>query len=485
MELSAGTRIGRYTVLEHVGTGTAEVYRGHDERFGRPVAVKLLRGTGERIRAEARAVATLHHPHIVLMIDVEEYDGRLCLIQEWVEGGSVEDRLGRTGSLGLGETVRMGRQVASALDYAHRNSILHRDIKPSNVLRTAEGDYKLADFGAAGTLEADTGLTRAGVIAGTPLYMSPEQVTGGRQSPASDLFGLGLLLYRCLYGSLPSASADNYVSLARLRLLQITVPPSPVRALLQRCLAVDPGQRVQSAAEVLAALDAITVPHQAGAPAFPVPTAWQATATPATVPPPVGVPPPPSPGYGQGGSPLEVSPPSERPRKPVALWIGPAVLSAVLLGVGAWLIGAGWGLVRAAAGLVTVGLALGLARWIRQRWTSRAPETEQHAANLIFGAHQREELTQSLIIEVDQVVSNLTTLDAKILGMTVVAMIHQYEDAKKWSHKQKALLDMVTLMEKLQQHLSPWHVRHKDAIATAVAVIGALTGLAGVVSGFL
>lgn len=466
MELSTGTRIGPYTVLEHVGTGTAEVYRGYDERLGRPVAVKLLRGTSERIRAEAQAVAQLHHPHIVTVIDVEEHKGRLCLVQEWVDGGSLADRLGATGVLSLEEALRMGRQVASALDYAHRHAILHRDIKPSNVLRTAGGDYKLADFGAVGTLETATGLTQAGVIAGTPLYMSPEQVTGNRQSAASDLFGLGLLLYRSLYGNLPGEAADNYVQLASSRLQQIAVPPSPLQALLQRTLSLDPTQRPQSAAEMLAALESFTL----------APASQQPQAPPWTLPP----------GYGQAGPPpAQAPPPPARRGTQGALVIGIAISAAVLLGIGIWQFGVNWGLVRVVAGLVTVGLALAVARWIRRRWTSRAPETERQAANLIFGAHQREELTRSLIIEVDQVVRNLNTLDAKILGMTVVAMIHQYEDAKKWSHKQQALLDMVTLMEKLQQHLSPWHVRHKDSIATAVAVIGALTGLAGVVSGFL
>jgi hypothetical protein len=324
--------------------------------------------------------------------------------------------------------------------------------------------YKLADFGAVGTLAEGTGLTEAGVIAGTPLYMSPEQVTGRQQSSASDLFGLGLLLYRCLYGSLPGEGAGNYLELAASRLQPIPVPPSPLQALLQRLLALDPARRPQSASEVLVALDSILGASRAEPPIAPVPVPAQM---------PVLEPP----------SALERElpwPPWERPAVlSIGLTVLAAVLAAVWLGVGG-LPSTDWGLVRAVAGLVVVGLAFAGARWIRRRWTSRAPETELRAANLIFGAHQREELTASLIIEVEEVVRNLNTLDAKILGMTVVAMLHQYEDAKKWSHKQKALLDMVTLMEKLQQHLSPWHVRHKDAIATAVAVVGALTGVAGV-----
>lgn len=484
MELSTGTRIGSFRVLEHVGTGTAAVYRARDEKSGRLVAVKVLRGTGERVRAESEAVARLHHPRIVAVIDIQEHEGNLCLVQEWIDGGSLADRLAALGSLSLEETVRMGKQVASALQYAHSHAILHRDIKPSNVLRTAGGDYQLADFGAVGTLEADTGMTRTGVIAGTPLYMSPEQVRGTGQSPASDLFGLGLLLYRCLYGTLPGESSDNYVQLMSSRLHQIVVPPSALQGLLQRTLSLDAAHRPQSAAEVLAELEALS---------FPPTGPQQAQVPPWTPSPPVVVPPPPDfgqgtappAGYGRPVPPQAWLPPAAARGIPVGVWVGLALTAAASLGVGAWLIGAGWGALRAAAGLVTVGIAFALAGWIRRRWTSRAPEIEQRAAGLIFGADQRTELTQSLIIEVDQVVRNLTTLDAKILGMTVVAMIHQYEDAKKWSHKQKALLDMVMLLEKLQQHLSPWHVRHKDAIAMVVAVVGALTGVAGVISGFL
>ncbi|MGQ0716980.1 MAG: serine/threonine-protein kinase [Pseudonocardiales bacterium] len=155
MTLSLGTPIGHYTVIEHVGAEgtTAEVYRARDDRHDRVVALKLLPGTSELSRREAAAVTALDHLNIVATLDVTEHNGRLCLVQEWIDGGSLADELGLAGQLGVEETVRLGRDVASALRYAHQHNILHRDIKPSNVLRTIEGTYKLADFGAFGQLQ--------------------------------------------------------------------------------------------------------------------------------------------------------------------------------------------------------------------------------------------------------------------------------------------------------------------------------------------
>ena len=503
MTLSLGALIGPYTVLEHVGAEgtTAEVYRARDERNDRVVALKLLAGTSELSRREARAVAALNHPNIVATFDVIEHNGRLCLVQEWIDGGSLAADLELAGQLGVEKTVRLGRDVASALAYAHQHNILHRDITPSNVLRTVEGSYKLTDFGAFGQLQVETATTRTGQIAGTPLYMSPEQITGVSQSAASDLFGLGLLLYRCLHGHLPDDGAASYLELAATRLRNpISVPPSPLQELLERCLALDPAQRPQSATEVLTALDRIapSLPNQGaqatrryrGVPsdqpdaALPRGAAWKIEPPQPPQDAPLPRPPLPRPSLPRPSLP---SPPIQRhrvfPRKQALSILMVLAVAALVAGIA--ILGVGNGLVRVGVGLTIAGVALAGARQIRRRWASREPETERKAATILFGAGQRAELTQSLIIEVDQVVRNLNSLDAKFLGMTVVAMIREYEEAKKSSERQAALLNVVVLMEKLQAHLSPWHVRHKDAIATGVAVVGALVGMASVVSGFL
>jgi Protein kinase domain len=485
--LGLGTHLGRYTVLEHVGSGsTAEVYRGRDERLGRAVAVKLLAGTSERARREAATMMALNHPNIVATFDVIEHDGRLCLIQEWIDGGSVAAELESLGRFTLSETVRLGEAVASALSYAHQHGILHRDIKPSNVLRTAAGSYRLVDFGAVGRLRPETSATRSGEIAGTPLYMSAEQITGAPQTPASDLFGLGLLLFRCLYGCLPDETADSYLQLMQSRMwTPISVPPSPLQGLLTRCLALDPAQRPQSADEVLTAL------RQLSQAALSDPAAtddlpswgsdWRAAG-------PSGPLPSSPSGWPEAPAPLQ-RPGMPPPLKPRSRFLSRSTLAAgvalvVLCAAGVWLVGIERGL-GIGVGLAIVAVALVVARQIRCRWASRAPEAERRAATVLFGAGQRKELTQSLMIEVDQVVKNLNSLDAKFLGMTVVAMIREYEEGRNSSERQAALLNVVLLMEKLQAHFSPWHVRHKDAIATGIAVVGSLVGVASAVSSFL
>ncbi|MGH3914626.1 MAG: serine/threonine-protein kinase [Pseudonocardiaceae bacterium] len=494
MTLNPGVVIGPYTVLEHVGAEgtTAEVYRGRDEQNGLVVALKLLARASERSRREARAVVTLNHPNIVATFDVIEHHGRLCLVQEWIDGGSLAAELSSVGRLDVHETVRLGRDVAAALLYAHQHNILHRDITPSNVLRTIGGSFKLTDFGAFGQLEVETATTRGGEIAGTPQFMSPEQITGVRQTTASDLFGLGLLLYRCLYGRLPdeTETASSYPELAYSRVrIPISVPPSPLQELLERCLALDPAQRPQSAAEVLTVLDQIaSTPRelQAIEEEFDEDFLWPPPGA-ARQRPPRGF--GGSQGTGEDWARADIDPtraiPISRSRR--SALAGPAlvVLAVAVLVAGVWLFGAGTALVRICIGLTIAGVALAVAQQIRRRWASRAPEAERRAVTILFGAGQRAELTQSLMIEVDQVVRNLNSLDAKFLGMTVVAMIREYEEAKESSERQAALLNVVMLMEKLQAHFSPWHVRHKDAIATGVTVVGALAGLASVISGFL
>lgn len=463
--LNAGTRIGPYRVAEHVGAqGTmAEVYRAVDDD-GRTVALKLLGTPSRQARREADVVVRLHHPRIVRTYDVIEYGGRYCLVQEWVDGPSLATVLGPGDSLGLARTVRLGLAVGNALAYAHSLGVLHRDVKPSNVLVTPDGDYKLVDFGAVGLLQRDTDATASGQIVGTPLYMSPEQATGTPQTAASDVFGLGLLLYRSLHGEIPGESSENYVQLLVGRIsTPIDAPPSPLRELLLRCLAIDPAQRPQSVREVLDELSRIAVPDGTSGPMDIAPSGSRPQATPPRLEPP---------------KPSFVG-------KAAALAAAGVVLAGVLLalllvpgpaGAGVWL--------RVVAGLVVVAVALVVARRVR-RLVGPAPEAERRAAGILTGAGSRAALTESMVLEVDQVVARLRTLDAKFLGLTLVLLIREAEEAKESADRVAALTQMVTLMEKLTRKLLPWYVRHKEAIATIIAIVGSLAGVASVVSGFL
>ncbi len=457
--------VGPYRVEEHVGaTGTmAEVYRARDER-GRLVALKLLGTSDPQARREVDVVTRLHHPRIVRTHEVLEYDHRFCLVQEWVDGPSLGDVLELREHLDLGEAVRLGEAVADALAYAHSLGVLHRDIKPSNVLVTSAGDYKLVDFGAVGLLRPDVETTQAGEIVGTPLYMSPEQATGRPQTVASDLFGLGLLLYRCVYGTLPGEASRNYLQLIIGRVTTpIDVPPSPLRDIIQRCLAIDPGARPQSAGEVLRALSRVsvsdgTLPVQSGPLATP------------------------------GGYPdvLPLPQPQSRPRTSAAPRIavvagaGVVVLGLVL----AWLFVPVGVVLRLLAGVVVVTVALFVAHRVR-RLVGPAPEAERRAVGILTGATSRSALTESMVFEVDQVVARLKSLDAKFLGYTLIMLIREAEEAKESADRVAALTQMVALMEKLTRQLMPWYIRHKEAIATGIAIVGSLAGVASVVSGFL
>ncbi|MDQ3138142.1 MAG: serine/threonine protein kinase, partial [Gemmatimonadota bacterium] len=187
---------GRYDVEREIGHGgMAVVYLSRDLRHDRIVALKVLQprftevlGT-ERFLREIKVAARLHHPHLLPLYDSGEADGFLYYVGPYVEGGSLRDRLVREGRLPLPHALRLAREVADALDYAHRQRVVHRDIKPENIL-LEDGHAIVADFGVARAVSAaaETGLTGAGMLAGTPAYMSPEQATDGAIDGRSDVY---------------------------------------------------------------------------------------------------------------------------------------------------------------------------------------------------------------------------------------------------------------------------------------------------------
>jgi hypothetical protein len=473
--LSTGTLlVDRYRVIEHVGAeGTmAEVYRAVDEQLDQTVAIKLLGPPTAQAWREADTAVELDHPGIVRTYGVFEQDGWLCLAQEWIEGQSLAAILDSDVCLDVAEIKRLGYALTSALAVAHRHGILHRDLTPSNVLRTVEGNYKLVGFGAVGLLKPGLDQTRAGEVAGTPLYMSPEQAIGAPQTPASDVYGLGLLFFRCLYGTTPGDPADNYLQLLDSRTrTATTVPPSPLQELLQRCLAFDPKKRPQSAEEVLYELVFVgrnwPVPKDLVRKRPNRPSLWQKTASVKFL---VVVAMVASTGVvlATAGAVLPFPfhpPPSPAPEPP-----------SISIAFGFWL--------RVVAGLVIAVAGLLIARRVR-RLASKAADTQRRAASILIGAGDRDTVTKSMVLEVDQVVAKLKTLDAKFLGYTMVMLIREAEEATESADRVAALSQMVTLMDKLMKQLSPWHVRHKEAIATSIAIVGSLVGVASVIGGFL
>ena len=202
----------RYTIERELGRGgMAIVFLARDRRHDRDVAVKVLRPElaaslgPERFLLEIKVAAGLTHPHIVPLHDSGEADGLLYYVMPFIQGESLRDRLEREGMLPVVAAVQLAREVADALDYAHRQSVVHRDIKPENIL-IQDGHAVVADFGIARAISAAGGhrVTATGVAVGTPDYMSPEQAQGEEQVDGrSDIYSLGCVLYEMLTGEPP------------------------------------------------------------------------------------------------------------------------------------------------------------------------------------------------------------------------------------------------------------------------------------------
>ena len=218
--MSATLLAERYHLGARIGTGaSAIVFEARDERLDRPVAIKVLDDAAaltadpaarQRFETESRTAARFIHPNAVTVFDAGSDDGMLYVVMELVTGGSLAERLARSGRLSSADVARIGAQVASALDAAHAAGIIHRDVKPSNVLLDDRGDAKLADFGIARRLdEIGESMTSAGMVMGTRLYVSPEQARGETLGPASDVFSLGVTLFEAVSGVRPPSALER------------------------------------------------------------------------------------------------------------------------------------------------------------------------------------------------------------------------------------------------------------------------------------
>jgi eukaryotic-like serine/threonine-protein kinase len=262
----------RYRLDRELGQGgMATVYLAHDLRHDRDVAIKLLHPDlgaalgGERFLTEIRTTARLQHPHILPLLDSGEADGLLYYVMPLVTGETLRARMEREKQLPIADAVRIAREVASALDYAHRQNVIHRDIKPENIL-LHDGSALVADFGIALAVQSAGGqrMTQTGLSLGTPQYMSPEQAMGERTIDArSDIYALGAVTYEMLAGDAPFLGSNVQAIVAKvlsekptpLHTLRDTVPEHIESAVLT-ALAKLPADRFASAAEFAAALSA-------------------------------------------------------------------------------------------------------------------------------------------------------------------------------------------------------------------------------------
>ncbi|WSQ10783.1 protein kinase [Streptomyces sp. NBC_01231] len=230
---------GRYRLQDPIGRGAmGEVWRGYDETLGRTVAVKLLLPhdsdptATSRFRLEAQTAGRLNHPYVVGVYDFGEFDGRLFLVMELVEGDSLAGRLSKGGPLPAEQVARIATQAADGLAAAHQQGIVHRDIKPANLLQDAEGTLKIGDFGIARFVDDPSGaLTTTGQIVGTSLYLAPERALGRPAGPACDVYALGCVLYQLLTGR-PPFQADTAVAILHQHLDNAPVPPRQLGVLI-------------------------------------------------------------------------------------------------------------------------------------------------------------------------------------------------------------------------------------------------------------
>jgi Tol biopolymer transport system component len=269
MPLVAGTRLGPYEILAPIGAGgMGEVYRAHDPRMGRDVAIKVsAERFSDRFSREVHAIAALNHPNICTLHDV----GSNYLVMELVEGPTLAERI-KAGAIPLEEALGIAKQIAEALEAAHEKGITHRDLKPGNVKIKAGEAVKVLDFGLAkmgGTPAAHgdnsptvtMGQTEAGVILGTASYMSPEQAKGKPVDHRADIYAFGLVLYEMLTGQRLHHGETTTEVLASVikEEPQWDKVPAQVQRLLRRCLEKDPQKRLRHIGDVMALVDDMPV----------------------------------------------------------------------------------------------------------------------------------------------------------------------------------------------------------------------------------
>jgi len=305
-------KLAHYEVVEKIGAGgMGEVYRAHDTKLARDVALKLLpaevASDTERLARfdrEAKLLASLNHPHIASIYGIEQSNSQRFLVLELVEGEDLSERIAR-GAVPLEETLSICRQIAEALEAAHEQGVIHRDLKPANVKLTADGNVKVLDFGLAKALEVEeaspnlshsptltTGATVQGMILGTAGYMSPEQARGKTADKRSDIWAFGCVLYEMLTGRQTFAGdtvSDTLASvLARDPDLDVLPSnlPGPIARLLRRCLEKDDKRRLRDIGEARITIegvlsgeikDTVAEPTMAAAPARTRPWVWAIT----------------------------------------------------------------------------------------------------------------------------------------------------------------------------------------------------------------
>ncbi|TMD65721.1 MAG: serine/threonine protein kinase [Chloroflexi bacterium] len=276
-----GRSLGQFRIVERIGAGgMATVFKAYQPNLDRYVAIKVLPAYHardpvfvKRFVQEARAVAKLVHPNILQIHDFGEQENITYIVMEYVDGGTLKDRLNVKRALPVPEAVDYMIQAAEGLNCAHNHGIVHRDVKPANMLLRKDGYLLLSDFGIAKILEGTTNLTRVGTGIGTPQYMSPEQGTGQPVDRRSDIYSLGIVLFHCLTGRVPF-TAENPLTITvkhlneplPLEMLRVAGVPTPIEQVVARMAAKAPQDRYQTTDELITALTSALTASQLSMP---------------------------------------------------------------------------------------------------------------------------------------------------------------------------------------------------------------------------
>ena len=261
-------KIGNYIITRKIGEGgMASVYEGVHEKLGTKVAIKLLSPIlarnpqlRQRFENEANFMASLSHPHITRVLDVEEKDDTLAIIMDLLEGEDLDARVKRTGPLSTTEVKMIFTQVLNAFDYAHSKGIVHRDIKPANIFIDKANQVKILDFGIAKLFGTGNEMTQTGTQMGTPVYMSPEQVKGEKSiDHRSDIYALGVTLYFTLTAKAPYESSEESSFEIFTKIVNEAIPSldnNPTfDVIIKKAVSKDRNERYQTVLEMLKELD--------------------------------------------------------------------------------------------------------------------------------------------------------------------------------------------------------------------------------------
>jgi serine/threonine-protein kinase len=427
----------------------------------------------ERFRREAQVPAMVRHSAFAEVLDWGDLDdGRPYLVAEWSEGQMLDMVLRERGRLSVSDVVAFGRRIAEGLARLHEIGIIHRDIKPSNIIipglpnALAFGEAKLLDFGAFGTLtkESSGRLTQAGVLVGTPRYMAPEQILALPQSTATDVYGLALLMVEMLYGALPFEEPGKSAISIMIRMAQsdpelpydISVP-EPLRALLGRSLSRDPASRPPNGAAFVKELNG----------------AWSSVGPSPALPNPLS-------------RELAVHKSSPRGRLVIATGLILTAL-AVVVATRPWLMRPVIGTeailwIFIGVGLIMTGVVLG--NVVRGLAKSRLHLAEVDTGRLLLGVRSRG-LSETVQVEVREIITRCRQLDERVLGVTILKMIDEYDVATASDDRQAALMNVASLLERLRGRLSPWYARFDKQLALATTTIGLVSGLVSIAAGIL